>query len=450
MGLGHVGEQRGAEEVAALGQVAGGLVHLGAFSLAGSNQLGDLLQLGAAVDRADIGVLVERIAHPDRRQPVLEPVDERIGDRFLDQQARAGTAHLALVEVDPVDDPFDRLVERRVLEHDVGRLAAEFQGQCLVRSGHARRDLAADLGRAGERHLVDVRVTNQGHPDFAGPRDDVDDSRRQVRLAADIGEEEGRQRRRGSRLQNDRVPSRERRRDLPGQHEEREVPGDDLAGHTQGPGDATRKRVLELVRPARVVPEVGGGERHVDVAALLDRLAGIHRFEDGELAAALLEDPRDSVEVLGALLARQSTPASSEGTARGPHGSVHVRCGAARDLGQRQLGRGVHGGEIRAIGGGHLTAPDEQPVAVLELDQIARLGGRRVLPRDRLAVAQAPAGDRARRAGRRNRPIGSGLRGHAGIMSPGSAASAPAGWRAQVSGPPMRTTSPSWRPASNP
>jgi hypothetical protein len=84
--LRHVREQRGPEEVAAIGQVAGGLVDLGALGTSGGDQLRDLLELLTAVDRPDVRVLVERIADADGREPVLEPVDQLIRDRFLDQQ----------------------------------------------------------------------------------------------------------------------------------------------------------------------------------------------------------------------------------------------------------------------------------------------------------------------------------------------------------------------------
>ena len=156
--LGDVREQRRPEEVAALGQVAGRLVQLGALGHAGRDELGDLLELGLRVDRPDVGVLVERVADPDRRQAVLELLDERLDDRLLDQQPRPGAADLALVEVDAVDDALDGLVERRVVEHDVGGLAAELEGERLVGPGDALGDLLADLGRAGERDLVDARV----------------------------------------------------------------------------------------------------------------------------------------------------------------------------------------------------------------------------------------------------------------------------------------------------
>ena len=157
MALGDVGEQRRAEVVAALGQVAGRLVQLGALVDAALDELGDLLQLALRVDRPDVGVLVQRVADADRRQAVLELVDERLGDRLLDEQPRPGAADLALVEVDAVDDALDGLVERRIVEHDVGGLAAELEGQGLVGAGDALEDLAADLGRAGEGDLVDVR-----------------------------------------------------------------------------------------------------------------------------------------------------------------------------------------------------------------------------------------------------------------------------------------------------
>jgi hypothetical protein len=57
-----------------------------------------------------------------------------IGDALLDKQARSRAADVSLVEEDAVDDTLDRLVDGRVLEEDVGGLAAEFQGELLSRS----------------------------------------------------------------------------------------------------------------------------------------------------------------------------------------------------------------------------------------------------------------------------------------------------------------------------
>jgi len=55
-------------------------------------------------------------------------------------------------------DALDRLVDRGVVEDDVGRLPAELEGQLLARSGDGAGDRLAHLGRAGERDLVDVVV----------------------------------------------------------------------------------------------------------------------------------------------------------------------------------------------------------------------------------------------------------------------------------------------------
>ena len=155
----------------------------------------------------------------------------------------------------------------------------------------------------------------------------------------DVREEERGQRRRLGRLQHDRVAGRERRRDLPGEHQQREVPGDDLAGDAERLRLPVRERVLELVGPARVVEEVRRRERQVDVAALADRLAAVEALEHGELARALLDEPRDPEEVLRALGGRERRPAVLERAARSLHGEVDVLLVRLSDLGERLLGR---------------------------------------------------------------------------------------------------------------
>ena len=267
MALGDVREQRRAEEVAAVGQVAGRLVHLGALGDAGRDELGDLLELGLRIDRADVGVLVERVADADRREPVLELVDQRLVDRLLDEQPRARAADLALVEVDAVDDALDRLVERRVVEHDVGGLAAELEGQRLV--GARRRPCAISLPISVEP--VNATLSTPGWvtsaiPISPGPGTMLTTPGGRSAWRQTSANRSARERRRRRRLEDDRVARGERRRDLPGEHQQREVPRDDLGGDAERPRDPARERVLELVRPAGVVPEVRGRERDVDVA----------------------------------------------------------------------------------------------------------------------------------------------------------------------------------------
>src|SRR5712692_9472239 len=156
--LGHVREDGRRKPVALLGQTARRLVDLGAFGLARLDELADLLQLLLRVDRAHVGVLVERIADAQRLQAPLQLGDRLLVDRLLDEQSRAGAADVALVEVDAVDDALDRLVERAVVEDDVRRLAAELEREPLARTGEAALNRLPDLGRAGEGDLVDIGV----------------------------------------------------------------------------------------------------------------------------------------------------------------------------------------------------------------------------------------------------------------------------------------------------
>ena len=221
----------------------------------------------------------------------------------------------------------------------------------LVRAGDAREDLPPDLGRAGERDLVDARMGDERHPDLAGPRDDVDDAGRQVGLAADVGEEEG--------ADSGVVDAGFRTTVLPAARagaifqasiSSGKFHGMIWAATPSGLRDAARERVLELVRPAGVVPEVGRGERDVDVARLLDRLAGVHRFEDGELARPLLEDPGDPEEVLRPLLAAQGAPRPALNAVRAARTAVSMSAAVAfATCGERLLGRGVDRRERLAV-----------------------------------------------------------------------------------------------------
>ena len=176
------------------------------------------------------------------------------------------------------------------------------------------------------------------------------------------------------------LPGGERRRDLPREHQQREVPRDDLAGDAERPRPAVRERVLELVGPARVVEEVRGRERQVDVARLLDRLAAVQRLEHRELARALLEDARDPEEVLRALAPGQRRPARRTPRARRRPRARRPRArpGATSASGSSSRGRDRR----EALAGARLDplAADEEAVALAQRDDVARLGRRRVRP----------------------------------------------------------------------
>ena len=129
----------------------------------------------------------------------------------------------------------------------------------------------------------------------------------------------------GGRLEHHRVAHGDRRGDLPGQHQQREIPRDDLPDH------AHRLVIAQLgfhqLRPAGVIVEVARQQRHVDIARLADRLAVVHRFEHGQQAVVLLDVAGDGVQVAGAHHARGLAP-GLEGRARGGDACIHLFCPA--------------------------------------------------------------------------------------------------------------------------
>ena len=156
-----------------------------------------------------------------------------------------------------------------------------------------------------------------------------------------------------------------------------------------GRGRAVREGVLELVGPAGVVEEVRRCERDVDVARLLDRLAAVERLRDCELARALLDQPGDPEQVLRTLAPAAATTRRPR-RHRAPPGLRGRRPGPReRDLCEVLLGRRGDRREPLPRARRDLLAADEEAVALLERDDVPRLGGGRVLPLERRGNGRA-------------------------------------------------------------
>ncbi len=379
VGLRHVGEERGREPEAVVRQVALRLELVGALPLPDVYEAANFLQLLLRVDRPDVGVLVKRIAHPERRDAVPQLPGHLLRHALLDQQPRPRTADVPLVEVDAVHDALHGLVDGRVLEDDVGPLPPQLQREALLRPGELLLDVLADPGGAGKRNLVDVRVLHEGGAHLAGPLHDVDDAGRQARLLHHLGELEGREGRRLGGLQHDGVARGEGRGQLPRRHQERKVPGDDLATDAQRVGTArTRQGVLQLVGPSGVVEEVGRHERDVHIARLADRLAPIHRLQNRKLAGLLLDHPPDPVDVLRPLFSGQVAPVRLVRRPGGPDGLVNDGFVSEPHLCDRLLRGRIDRREVlvrvpeRAV--------DERAVAIFQAHVIGGLRRGGVLP----------------------------------------------------------------------
>ena len=202
-------------------------------------------------------------------------------------------------------------------------------------------------------------------PRLAVAGDHVQDARRQAGRVRQLGERQGGERRELGGLQDDGAARGERRSDFPRHHQQREVPGDDLADDARG--TVAGEFRLEQLRPAGVMVEVASDERNIDVAGLADRLAVVEALEHGEQPGMFLHRARQGVEVARPGVAGEARPGGQGGT-RGGDGGVHVRCAGLDDPGERGARRRVDDVEAAAV------LPRHPPAAHVEPERAAVTG----------------------------------------------------------------------------
>ena len=193
---------------------------------------------------------------------------------------------------------------------------------------------------------------------------DVDHTRGKADFVAQLREGEGGERRKFRGLQNHRVAGGESGRDFPRQHEQRKIPGNDLADDAAG--FITGKFAGEKLGPAGVMVEVAGNERNINIAAFADGFAVVERFEDGQAARVLLDLPGKAVEKLGALVAGKFFPCGKS-LASGLDCSFDVGCGTLRNIGDFFAGGRVGGVEVPAFARTVEAAIDEVAEAAVML-----------------------------------------------------------------------------------
>ena len=202
----------------------------------------------------------------------------------------------------------------------------------------------------------------------AAAGDDVDDAGGE-HLVEELAELEERKRRRRGGLDHERVARGEGRRDLPGAHQEREVPRNDLADDADGlvQHDAHRVFVdhdggaLFGAQATGEVAEVVGGERNIDERGFADRLAVVERFDHGETGGVFIDEIGDLQKKGGALLRGLGGP-GGEGGAGGGDGTVDVGGRGVGAVGELLAVGGIERLEGFAAFGGNPFAVDEQIV----------------------------------------------------------------------------------------
>jgi hypothetical protein len=108
-----------------------------------------------------------------------------------------------VIEKNGVRRARNRDIEIRIVEHDVGRFAAQFERDFLQIIRRGFDDQLADFGRAGEGHLVHLAVRRQRRAaSLTKTSDHVEHAGRQARVQAQLREPQRRQRRFLRRLQH--------------------------------------------------------------------------------------------------------------------------------------------------------------------------------------------------------------------------------------------------------
>lgn len=214
-------------------------------------------------------------------------------------------------------------------KNDVGRLAAQLQPDALeIGVGGVAQVVAADAGGSGEGQDVDVRVqADRAVGDRTVAGDDVERTRGQSGLGADAAQQQGWQRGRLGRLQDDGAACGEGRGDLPAGQGEREVPWCDRADHTgglardhgEGVGDGVRGLVGELVGQLPVPAECVDDGAQFYVLRVGDGLAHHQANRERQFLAPLFEDFGDPQQDPAAVGGGQARPGSAfEGAAYRP------------------------------------------------------------------------------------------------------------------------------------
>ena len=150
------------------------------------------------------------------------------------------------------------------------------------------------------------------------------------------------------RLEHDGIAAGQCRSELPSRHEQREIPRNNLPANADRAGRATGERILQFIRPARVIEKVCRRLREVEVPRFLDGLAAIQRLQHREFPRAFLDDAGDPVKILPTIRSRHFAPRTVQRLACGGHRGIHVLRVPMRDIRKRLFVRRIDGRKIDA------------------------------------------------------------------------------------------------------
>ena len=354
----NVGEQGRLDEVTLVTVALTTDLNLGTALLAAVDVLHDAVELELGDLRALEGVGGEGVTDLVLGGTLPEAGNELVVDALLDQQARTGAAALAVVEEDTKVRPGDGVVNVSVLEDDVGGLATQLKSDLLeVALGSGLEDGTTDHGGTGEGHLVNVHVAGDGGTsNTTETRDDVDHTRGEASLLDQLTHVQTGERGLLGSLHDNGVTGRHGGGNLPGPHEEREVPGDDLtadtnglvAGVAKGIGVGVNGLAVDLVGPSGVVANAANGVAHVDLGNV-ESLAVVSSLESSQVVNFPLHQVGQLGQQAAAFGGGHLAPGALESLAGRGDGSVDILLGSLVDGGDGLFGSGVGGLEGLAL-----------------------------------------------------------------------------------------------------
>ncbi len=315
----------------------------------------DLLVLLATHDRAEVVRRVEWIPGPPGSQLLDDAFEKRFLYIAVDNHARVRCAVLAHVPQRRKDDLARCVIEAvGIVQYDCRILAAAFEHDSLqVTLRRILKELAADLCRTSERDDLDVRMTPNRFADlWTFTWQDVQHAIRNAGLRRQLGNFKRGHAGLFGGLDDHAVTGGKRRPDLPGQHHQWKVPGQDAGRDAcRLPHDEServvagrRDLVVQLVGRFGVPFQAVNRLTHVSQLALADRLATVEAFEDCEFMTMTIQQLAQLNHALLALARMHARPdAAVEGLAGFLHGEVDILSVTGGDFRERRAGRRIDG-----------------------------------------------------------------------------------------------------------
>ena len=362
------------DEIAARAMAMAARVQRGPGGFAFLQIAADPRQLHLGNQRPDLGRAIEPRSDADGAGTGGNPCDHCIMHRLVHDQPRSGHARLARIEKDAGGGAGDHRLDIGIGQHHHRRFAAQFKRNPFQIASRSLDDLAPDIGRSGERDLVDIGMRRQrGAGHFADPGQDIDHARRKARRIDQFTKTQCAQRGFLGGFEHHGTARRQRRGQFHHRHDQREIPRDDLRHHPDRfahgerlvfAGIADRGAdAVQLGRPAGEIAQQFRGHRQIDRARVVQRFAVVKGFQFGQFVGVFEQQvgqPPDQPRPRCPAHARPG--AAFERRACRRDGPVNIASARGGDAGDLFTGGGIKHRDRAMIDGRDPCATNQQLV----------------------------------------------------------------------------------------